>query len=223
MEIKWHTEYDRYSYGHSYHLYSNVNTELEQVGKWNTCNNYIRERHIWANAKEVPVAYRNVYNPDKMPSLTLDATQILFSTDSDYDLTLDLINQIDAVLGMEPTKYAVAESPWKQVDSYWRGDPKYMHAPPLFGMWTMLLRNGRGHVMGREYTTTLSLTTEGRSLMEMVKFLVEHGIEAVFGDDKDLNWEVIKPHEYNHDYTGPLSFMGRYSGQYYPHWKFPEV
>lgn len=226
MNVKWTQLKSRPYYGGEFHAYSTINNDGEQVADWGTCKDYVLERHIWANVKMKSLPYGTVYDPLKMPELTLDGTSILFSTDVDYNKILDLVNQIDEVLGMRPSTYERVESPWKSFqDTYWEGDPRYMHAPPLFGLWTMLLRNARIYKPGDSWQAALNSNRDyvwAPAIVNMINFVVAHGIDEVFGPDKSMNWGPLTPDSANHASGGPYLFATAQSRTNFRHWKFPK-
>ena len=144
---------------------------------------------------------------------------------------------IEAKLGFQPSQiYKVDHdgSPcWLVI-----GDKGWQHAPPLVGLYTLLIRLGFMHKLGESADATLELAKEGKITIgdnsnyagnkdctyikqswPGIQVLFEHGL-AVFNEKMEDNYPADLPKlgRSLHDHFGPVSFSEKLSKKAMPSW-----
>lgn len=123
--------------------------------------------------------------------------------------SLDLLNRFENALDIPPTQVYRTSVPNLVV---FRGDKRWMMAPPLLSLYALLVRVGRSHQLGKTLKEALDSFWEAqipppsavydakywekntdRQYMKQAKVGIEcilrHGDRAVFGEDMKENWE----------------------------------
>lgn len=221
MIIKWHPSGNAFSRA----SFVQVNENQEAIGSPVTCKDYLTDRlRGIRNNKTVTVYHVEIYNPEKMPSSNFEKARIA-SGSPNPDKILDFINQVEDHFGIPHSTYQEIEEyrvpgAYHSIPYYWEGDKIYMLAPPLYGLWCLLIRNGIRHVIGRDWRLTLRECESYLAYsLPAIEFAFKEGPVNVFGEDLDYNWGMPASGDYMHGVVGPYAYSVGHTKTYFPKWR----
>lgn len=205
IDIQWAEQY------HTAQIYSNgaevalSNSKGQQVGPFVWCKDFLHDA-LRARIHATPSSiYGYKTGAAELAMIDLDQPYVLL-TNSDLpnlskrlDNIQDFMQQADKAIvpwgGL--TTYRPANNPPEKYAkcgvSYWTGSPLWMISPPAFSLWTLLLRNGQVHEIGRDWLETIQDIIKGKLAagvandgvyleyaMPAIDLMRENGIDAVF-------------------------------------------
>ncbi len=157
---------------------------------------------------------------------------------------LDFLHQIDERMGFSPTKiYRVSGT--KNGPPTWLvlGDKRWMHAPTLLSLYSILIRVGYYHNPGGEYLRTLEMMRDGelgkggdpddiygdgdaagcndasyvKQAWKGIEVVLKHGVK-VFHEEMIENYPSDIRTSVLHDTYGIVNFTARRPEKRMPHW-----
>jgi len=151
--------------------YAFVTKDWRQVSQLVFCKDFLQDTlcaHY--NDKKMSI-YGFSYSPKTGLPLYLEKTRILVTNWRDKTLpnriegSIDFLNQIEAALKMVKTKiYKVTELPsqYKKAGGWvYEGSKRWMHAPPMISLYTLLIRVSLSHTVGDKYQDTIDKICKG--------------------------------------------------------------
>jgi hypothetical protein len=134
------------------------------------CKDFLHDA-VWSMLYGTPIEiYGFKFDPAATP-LDLDLTRMLIANSSDEHFhakianVVEFLNQIETDLKLRRTKAYVCDNP---PDEYvpggvflLEGSQRWMNAPPLLSLYTLLVRCGFVHRIGDNYVTTLDKISNG--------------------------------------------------------------
>jgi len=243
IKVKWsqnHGTAQIYSSGVELALCSDDN---KQVGPLVFCKDFFQDAIVASLHGTVCSIYGYKYD-SSFPPIPKDNLKVLLTNAADPKLkekipaVSDFLNQIEAELGVEKTVIEQCEKP---PDKYAKcgiylliADKKWMHAPPLLSLWTLLARNSLVHKVGNKWRDTLQSIISGktpasqkhdRTYIEYGKpgldLVLEKGIEALFGKVMKANYPKEKAGHAMHHYSGIVSYGSCKAKSHFPMWQYP--
>ena len=202
-----------------------VTPEPKVVGPTTICKDYLTDMLAGAyNQKKVGGrGYFSIYDPEIHASIPFDRPRVIFGDQGVPDRVpniVDLIHQVESELGLAPTIHELVDnSPATTKFVYLEGDPVWLTAPPMFGLWTVLIREGKRHELGVHYR--LEEYGELEHLRTLIDFVSTRGAADVFGTDLAKNWSILSSYGDQHDEVGPHAYCEGRTTRHFPHWKRP--
>jgi hypothetical protein len=245
--IEWYTNkqtlYQVYRSGLEYAFVSKDN---KQVCPFVYCKDFLQDAiqgHLHQVKRSI---FGFVYDPSKHCPLTTEKTRLLLACSSDghfrYKIPrcLDFVNQVELKLRMRLT---IATECAKQPLQYYaggiwllEGSRRWMVSPPMISLYTLLLRIGFVHTIGRPYEDTLiNIITkhvapyqnkDRKQLIEAmdgIKRILKHGDRKIFHRDIKANYPANIPVRIMHNKLGIVGFSQMECKAYMPYWHRKQV
>jgi hypothetical protein len=223
-----------------------ISTERQQVSHFVYCKDFLHDA-VWAVLydKEVEIhGFR--FNPKIHTFNVNDFTRTLLANESDQFFKdripncVEFLNKIEAVLHLKRTEAFECERP---PEKYLPGgvfllesSQRWMTAPPLLSLYTMLIRCGFVHRAGDDYQTTLNNVANGtvesyqtndknfvNDSMPAIKLIMELGYRKIFYEDMKKNYpENIETSDLHHR-CGIISYSQGQTVKNFPYWHREEL
>jgi hypothetical protein len=175
-----------------------------------------------------------------MPPLMLSRTKIALSNASDknfvskMDNMVDFINQCEVKLKLKKSRGILCSNPPKQYKNgiiVLRGSAKWIEAPPMLSLYTLLIRIGFIHKKGDSYTQTMDALINGSvkpyqkndtsylsSAKKSVDRILEEGYRKIFYSDIKRNYPKNVDIGTLHNSFGIVGFTSKSPKQWVPGW-----
>lgn len=144
-------------------------TREKQCSHFVYCKDFLQDA-VWAMLyNEKVCVYGFVYDPTFHP-IDLDLTRVLLANSSDEHFckkipaVLDFMHQVEEKLGMRKTEVFLCENPPDNYDNgvfFLESSQRWMSAPPLLSLYTLLIRCGFVHKSGTPFMDTLNDIKDG--------------------------------------------------------------
>lgn len=192
--------------------------KLEQCHDFVYCKDFLQDALWgWYNNKQATI-FSFKYDKKKQPPLSLDRTRLLVVNHQDKDFrnkvqnSLDLINQFCARMKLKKTKLYEAENSGKHKTGAFLfvGSERWMNAPPMISMFSLLIRAGCVHVKGNDCMDTLNKIANGElpKYQQSDQYQVKGAIPAI---EKILKWGYrkwfYKENNKNYPSTASVSYI----------------
>ncbi len=209
--------------------YSLVNKDKQQCTPLIFCKDFLQDAiHGFINNRQASI-YGFVYNPSSMPKLDMDRVRLVVVNSSDKKFAdripavVDLLNQAEKRLKMKPTRvYEVSNPPkaYAKTGAYFfSGSGRWLNAPPLISMYSLILRCGFSHTIGQDIMTTLKGIANGKvkayqsndrsqisGAMKGIERIFEKGYRKFFFIDTAKNYPNKTDIGTMHGCSGIMSF-----------------
>lgn len=195
--------------------------------------------------KEVGI-YGFKYDPSKMPKVDLNKTRIVVVNSQDDSIgtkaesVIDFINQFERHLKLERTKAVViSDVPAKYKKGggiYFEGSKKWMMAPPMISLYTLLIRVGFVHTIGETWRETVNKLIEGKiapyqthdsnylkTAIEGIDNIMTIGYRPFFFGDVEKNYPEGIDMSSLHNNSGIVSMSRKTSKNVCKHWTRPKL
>lgn len=253
-KVKWNKDYklsEIYSGGLQMALCSppDENGEYQKATAFVTCKDFFQDAvQGFLTGEEVDV-YDFTYNPKTSPPLSLDRVRILIANTLDKDMeskienVLDFVGQFEKRIHLLRTKaYKCETTPekWKKSGVFmFEGSSRWMQAPPMLSLYTLLLRCGFCHTKGEDFDKTCNAIITGkispignkekrqsgcyddiylRDSQTGIKAIVEHGYARLFYKDVKRNFPATLHANCMHDRCGIVGFSQKKTKSDIPYW-----
>lgn len=151
-----------YSKGLEYALVSN---DLKQCHNFIWCKDFLHDV-IYSTLNNKPIEiYQFKYNPEKNPQPSLDKIKLLITNSKDKKFEqkipacLDFVNQIEKRMKI---KKSIVRKCWLPPEPYnisgvflFEGSKRWLQAPPMISLYSLLLRIGLSHTIGNKFENTI--------------------------------------------------------------------
>jgi hypothetical protein len=209
--------------------FSILSDKYEQCHPFVWCKDFLHDVvHSSINNKPFEI-YRFNYNPEINPRPCLKQTRILIANSRDSKIEkkipacLDFINQIEDKLKIPRTKVRKCINPIPEYAKngvyIFQGHKRWLFAPPMLSLYTLLIRVGFAHFKGQEYGTTVKGLKQGlikpyqtkdcRWILEVEPALhkiVRFGDKQIFYRDMKLNYPASMATDVMHSRMGIVGF-----------------
>lgn len=207
--------------------FSMVNDKYEQNCVFMTCKDFLQDM-IYSHLHQEKInIYNFEYDPAKNPPVSMDKCRILLANSKDKDLSkkvdgiLDFINQISQKLKLlKFSSFSVANPPKKIYNEIFlfEGSGKWLSAPVMVSMISLLIRIGAVHKKGDDYTETFKNLSNGSAkpyqtndlnqytqAAKGIESIIENGYRKFFYIDTLKNYPKIDTYSM-HNNSGICSF-----------------
>lgn len=137
--------------------YSFLSETNEQLSPFFYCKEFLMDT-VWAEMNQkVATTYGFIYDPETFPKVCLTKCRILLRNREDHYFTegvqqcMKFINQIEKGLNFNLSKTVEVDNSFNPV-MFVSGDAKWLSAPPLLSLYSMLLRLGMNYEKGSAWT-----------------------------------------------------------------------
>lgn len=219
-----------------------VSKDNKQINQFVFCKDFIQDAiEGFLNNHRVSI-YGFIYDPTKPETLLLclEKTRLLLTNWRDkqfrfkLDNCIDFVNQFEDRLGMSRTEVMEVENapPFYKKAGIWlfEGCKRWMQAPPMISLYTLLLRVGFSHKVGQSFEKTMKdiiaeeLPTEQYSdqiylqdAEDGIRCILEHGDQKIFGKEMKKNYPNIGTYDM-HSECGIVGFSRGFAADFCPHW-----
>lgn len=252
-KINWTEDWDLseiYSGGMQMALCSppNENGEYQKATTFVTCKDFFQDAVQASHLGKKQKIYDFVYDPKTAPPLSFDRFRILIANNLDNEMeskienVLDFINQFEKQIHLIRTKaYKCINPPekWNKSGVYlFEGSSRWLQAPPMISLYTLLLRCGFVHNKGDDFDKTCQNIISGKcevgnkskrysgcyddrylkSSQSGINAIKEHGYARLFYKDAARNFPKEIPINTMHDQCGIVGFSQKKIKDYMPYW-----
>lgn len=189
------------------------------------------------------------YDPKKHPALSFDRTRIMIGNTADKELggkvagVLDFVNQFEKKIKLIRTqafKCDPTPAKWEKSSGVYlfEGSGRWMIAPPMISLYTLLLRCGFVHKVGDDFDKTCKEIIDGklevgskgkrnagcyddiylRDSQAGIKALLEHGYARLFYKDSAKNFPKKIDTDTMHDRCGIVGWSQKSVKAEMPYW-----
>lgn len=214
-----------------------------------TCKDFFQDATQAAHIGSKRAIYDFKYDPKKDPALSLDRFRVLVANNLDkkfesrVENAIDFLNQFEKKIHLiRSTAYKCDPTPEKWKDSggvyMFEGSGRWMQAPPMISLYTLLLRCGFVHTKGDDFEKTckaimeekLSLGDKGkresgcyddnylRDGQPGIKAILEHGYARLFYKDAARNFPKEIGVNAMHDRCGIVGWSQKKVKAEMPYW-----
>jgi len=181
-----------------------VSPDLEQCHPWVLCKDFMTDA-LWADLhKKKASIYGFTYDPAKDPKLTRTKTVVVVRNRQktaevfckEIKLSIKFINCLEERMGFKPSKAEQVECGKDGCVWMITGDKKWMHAPPVFSLYSLYLRvgcfydgKGRLHQAVRDFKKNVKHNDAGylKTSRKLRLLLLQSGL-TIFKDKKEDNY-----------------------------------
>lgn len=153
--------------------YSFASKDYHQINPFVYCKDFLQDAIAgFLNNKRIQI-YSFIYDPSHDIPLYLDQTRILITNAQDNSLgskienCLDFINQIETRMKMKKTTVIECADPpelYKNCGVWlFEGSKRWMKAPPMISLYTLIIRVGFSHKKGTPFEETFQNIIEGKT------------------------------------------------------------
>ncbi len=226
LEIKWHPKSDKISQIPKEGIeFAWISEDYQQLHQLVWCKDFLQDvifGHL--NSRETEI-YKFNYNPVVDPKPYMQKTRMIISNWKDHSFgqkveenLVPFLNAIEKRLKMQKTTFQKCDKvppTYKKSGIYLlEGDPRWMIAPPMISMFSLLIRVGMLHQVDETFGSTLrklrdgkiapyyptiSLNNKGvntidtdRSLLQVtyksIQRILKEGDRKIFGSDINKNY-----------------------------------
>lgn len=245
VEIKWPEEQQRgfseaYSSGLQYAL---CNDDYQQATGFVLCKDFFQDAYAaWENKNKRSI-YGFTYEYNVSLPLATKGIKILLANRFDahfsakMEKSIKFLNEFEEELGMEPKSmlYKCIDPPefFKQNGVYLiEGSDRWLIAPPMLSLYTLLIRIGCKHLKKNgNWRTTCEKIASGeisqyqnndqyqiQTAMKGINHILKHGDKKIFGEERAKNYPNDIETGTLHHYTGIVGFTQRYNPEKFPGW-----
>lgn len=219
-----------------------LSNNFSQATSFVLCKDFLQDA-LMALHNDKPVSiFGFCYNPKKDMPICLDKTRVAIvnrQRDISKDIVrcIELLNQVESELRLERTKFAKAPNPPKSYNAAWilEGSCKWILAPPMISLYTLLIRSGMHHKRGNAWRRTIKdvmlskikkhkdgtlITKAGEagsgdntqihSAMKGIERIMRDGYAKIFYKDADCNFPDVGVSQM-HDSFGICGFSAGYT------------
>lgn len=215
----------------------------EQIGTFVLCKDFFQDAIVSYLHDQTCGIYGYVYDPKKMPPIPQKNIKVLIANSGDKDFSdkisnlQDFLHQLEDRVGVSRSVIQKCENPPSKYASgiyLLTGDKKWMIAPPILSLWTLIARNGLVHKSGNKLEDTID-----QIINEKIKpgqkndhiylkwakpgldLILEKGIDALFGQDMKANYPKEHAGHTMHHFSGIVSFGTCKAKPHFPKWLYP--
>ncbi len=221
--------------------YAFVTKDYRQVHQLVWCKDFLNDViYGFLNNKRASI-WGFSYDPQKHMPIDLECTRLLLTSKRDWDFrknilkSLAFINAIEKELQMTPTKIEECYEPPRHYRRsgvfIFSGSKRWMKAPPMISLYTLLIRVGLGHDVNQPWFQTmddirsgfmepyyeedLGILLNGQAGIERI---LKYGDRRLFHRDIRKNYPRWVGTDTIHNDCGIVGFSSDMTADYCPHW-----
>ncbi len=215
-----------------------------------TCKDFFQDAVQAVHLGEKREIYSFKYNPKKDPPLSLDRVRVLVgnnldkSFESKVENSIDFLNQFEKRIHLiRTTAYKCDPTPekWKDTGGVYmfEGSGRWLQAPPMISLYTLLIRCGFVHTKGEDFDKTCKNIISGKlplvgnkgkresgcyddtylsDSQVGIKAILEHGYARLFYKDAAKNFPATIDIHTMHDRCGIVGFSQKKVKSDMPYW-----
>lgn len=225
----------------------NKDDSLVQATPFVLCKDYFQDAvNAQINNKKQAI-YGFSYNPETCPPVMTDRIRLAIGNAADSTLgekipsILDLLNQAERKLKLIRSKAFSIETPHSKYEGKGgnfliEGSIKWMIAPPMLSLYTLLVRLGLSHKIGKDFWESLKDITENKTTlyasgtsgsndvgylkqaMPVIKKIFEFGYTKIFYLNAKDNYPNNIPVEKLHNSFGIVGLATNSCASEMPYW-----
>ena len=221
--------------------YAFVSKNFKQITPLVYCKDFLQDAlqgHLCKIRRKI---HGFLYDPAVHKPIYTDRLRIIIACSKDRHFRdrmpgmLDFLHQIEDKLGIKETSIRECSSPPPKyaAGGIWLLDShkRWMMAPPMISMYTLMLRLGLVHQLGETPESTMLKIEMGlvrpygskdKSQMKSAKRgivrILRLGDQRIFGSDIHLNYPSFVPLCDMHDEMGIIGFARKRTAYYIPRW-----
>ena len=221
--------------------YAFVSRNFKQVCPFVYCKDFLHDAlqgHLFGVRRKI---HGFLYDPHKHKPIYTEHLRLIIACSRDRHFgdrmpsMLDFLHQIEDSLGIKRTTVReCADPPEKyKAGGIWllEGHKRWMMAPPMLSMYTLMLRIGLVHTIGDEADLSMLKVQVGvvrgygrydkgqmKGAQKGVDRILRLGDQRIFSNDMKKNYSLAIPLDYLHDYMGIVGFSRRHTRHYMSDW-----
>ena len=196
------------------------NSTYKQATSFVTCKDFFQDAVQSFHLEREEEIFGFTYNPKKDPELSFDRFRVCVANTLDKDFAskvenvVDFVNQFEKKIHLIRTNaYECEPTPekWKKTGGVWmfEGSGRWMIAPPMISLYTLLLRCGFAHKKGDDFDKTCKAIIDGTAKITndkglrysgcyddtyldqgqpAIQAIMKHGYRRIFGKDAKKNF-----------------------------------
>lgn len=221
--------------------YAFVSRNFKQVCPFVYCKDFLHDAlqgHLNGIRRKI---HGFLYDPNKHKPIYTNRLRLIIACSRDrrfgtrMPAMLDFLHQIEDKLDMKRTVIRECANPPEKYKSggIWllESHKRWMMAPPMLSMYTLMLRTGLVHTIGDSPETTMMAVQLGlvrpyggkdrsqlKAAQRGIARILRLGDRRIFSNDMKKNYSLSIPLDYLHDYMGIVGFSKRYTIHHQPQW-----
>lgn len=208
-----------------------------QVHPFVFCKDFLHDAiYCYLHHKKVSI-YGISFEYEKLPTFDFSCTNILLRNKKDKDFvngcmkSLDLLNQICKKLKILPSKLFSAGNNADENIVLIKGSKVWHNSPPLLSMYSLLIRLGFSHEIGKPFNETIEDLlsskikpySEGdfnqlRLAKKGIDLILQYGYRKFFYIDAAKNYSINFDVSFLHNNCGIVGFSEEYPRKNCPYW-----
>lgn len=219
--------------------YAFVSEKNEQCHQFVYCKDFLQDAIQGTLEGASKSIYGFTYDPKKMPKIDLETTRLVLVNSIDNDFTkklpnvVEFINQFEKHLHLKRTVGYVVSNPGKYKTGalYFESSGRWLNAPPMLSLYTLLLRTGFVHKTGTSWETTVNGVVSGKiapyqkndqsylsSAKKQIDSIMTIGYRPFFYKDMKKNYPEGTNISTMHNSTGIVALSSRQASSVVPYW-----
>lgn len=222
--------------------YAFVSRNFKQVCPFVYCKDFLHDAlqgHLNGIRRKI---HGFLYDPNKHKPICTDRLRLIIACSRDRHFGTRIPNMLDFIHKIEDKldikKKTIIRECANPPEKYKSGGiwlleshKRWMIAPPMLSMYTLLLRLGLVHyVADSQEATMLKIETgvtkpygsKDKSQMKAARIgmarILQLGDQRIFSNDIKKNYSISIPLNYMHDHMGIVGFSKRYTSRHCPQW-----
>ena len=212
-----------------------------QVTPFVLCRDYLQDaiQGYVNGTKRVIYGFR--YDPSEDHPVCITKTRLLVANSSDADLEqkisaiADFLHQIEINLKIPLTKVRKCKSPPKKFAKcgvwLFEGSARWMKSPPMISLYTLLIRAGANHSIGKPFSETITGIATGKipayqprdrewltEAKNGIEKILEKGDRSIFARKTKDNFPPAIDISSMHNNCGIVGFSRGYTKKFFPKW-----
>lgn len=229
--------------------YSLVSSNYEQCHAFVWCKDFLHDVIYATIHNRWFEVYKFKYNPEVLPTPCLSKTRLLLTNSKDKKFSqkipavIDFINQIEDKLDIKKTVSRQCSDPPEGYEKagvfLFEGSKRWIQAPPMLSLYSLLLRIGFCHTLGDSFENTIEGVKSGKikpyqrrdncwlkSVEPALQKIMRLGDRRIFHKNIKINYPVNMQIDMIHNRLGVIGFAAdinlKDSGHsvLVPHWHF---
>lgn len=222
--------------------YSFINSKGYQCFPFVFCKDFLQDALHARVINEKRGIYGFYYDPNINKLINLNKTLLLITNSEDVMLEhrmnncLDFIHQIEEKMKFNTlTKvFKCVSPPLKYIKSgvfCFEASKRWINAPPMISMYTLLIRVGFGHTIGNKFSKTLEKIelkeekpyqhADGHRIQNSIKsinYIISKGDKKIFGSNIKNNYPADLKTTIMHNDLGIIGFNKKITKKKMPNW-----
>ncbi len=219
--------------------YAFVSEDNKQVCPFVFCKDFLQDALMAYHNNKPACIYGFTYSKENQEQICLDRTKLVIANAKDKNFSskipamLNFIHQVERELRLVRSTIKLVESPpskYKNGVYLLESSSRWMLAPPMISLFSLLIRVGFVHEKGKKYQETIDglkndtikpYQSEDANQIRDAQLgfdrIRNHGYARVFWNDPSKNYPAISENSMHYD-MGICAFSSQSSKKYVKHW-----